>query len=190
MAKFYTGLSQVHRNILWDFLGHKREDIWIYNRKGVIARCLKRLSVVDQFLLCLVKLRGGYSNSEMEVLFKINRKLVGDVVKSLLQFMYKTFKDSEEEMFLQPEVISHPLPKHFGNKLLRKVTAVIDCTEIFVESSTNYRQQGNLFSTYKHHTTAKCLIGVSPSDACTFAMKAVSQMLNCKEEWLFRHDEL
>ena len=157
----------MQRDLLWQLLGEERNDIRIYNTDRT-AKSLRRLSVEDQFLLCLVKLRRGYSNVEMEVLFKIDRHLAARVIKSWLQFLYLTFKDHEKAMFLQPQDISRPLPKHFRNKLLRKVTSVIDCTEIFVRSSTNYRQQGHLFSTYKHHTTAKCLIAVSPSGACMF----------------------
>ena len=32
----------------------------------------------------------------------------------------------------------------------------------------NYARQGNLFSSYKHHTTFKCLIAVNPNGAASF----------------------
>ena len=99
---------------------------------------------------------------------KIHRDLISKVVKTWLQLLYKTFKEFEEHMFLKKNEISRPLPRHFRNKILKNVTTVIDCTELKVESSENYRQQGHLWSSYKHHTTAKVLIGVAPSGACTF----------------------
>ena len=40
--------------------------------------------------------------------------------------------------------------------------------EIYIESSKNYKQQGNKYSTYKGRTTAKFLIGVTPSGAVCY----------------------
>ena len=41
-------------------------------------------------------------------------------------------------------------------------------TEFFCESPTDYGQQGNMYSSYKNHTTMKCLIAVNPNDAACF----------------------
>jgi len=45
---------------------------------------------------------------------------------------------------------------------------ILDCTEIFIEMPTSYRSQSVTFSSYKHHNTAKGLIGIAPSGAITF----------------------
>ncbi|XP_065667617.1 uncharacterized protein LOC136087918 [Hydra vulgaris] len=45
---------------------------------------------------------------------------------------------------------------------------IIDCTEIFTVMPTSYRTQSAMFSKYKHHHTAKGLIGIAPSGAITF----------------------
>ena len=41
-----------------------------------------------------------------------------------------------------------------------------------MESTTHYEQQGNLFSNYKHHTTFKVLIGVTPKGHPCFVSAA------------------
>jgi hypothetical protein len=61
-----------------------------------------------------------------------------------------------------------PLLKSFQNPFLRDVRVVIDCTEFVIESSSDFKQQGNIYSSYKSHTTAKVLIGVSPCGAAMF----------------------
>ena len=38
----------------------------------------------------------------------------------------------------------------------------------FCEVPRNYAQQGNLYCSYKHHTTIKCLIAVNPDGAACF----------------------
>jgi hypothetical protein len=45
---------------------------------------------------------------------------------------------------------------------------VIDCFEIFVQSSRNFAAQANMYFSYKNHATLKCLVGISPSGAITF----------------------
>ena len=59
------------------------------------------------------------------------------------------------------------MPKDF-KELYHSTRCVIDCTEIFIEMSTTYRSQSATFSNYKHHNTAKRLIGIVPSGAVTF----------------------
>jgi hypothetical protein len=39
---------------------------------------------------------------------------------------------------------------------------IIDCTELFTEMPSEPQCQSTTFSTYKHHNTAKGLIGISP----------------------------
>ena len=45
---------------------------------------------------------------------------------------------------------------------------ILDCTEIFIEMPTSYRSQSATFSNYKHHKTAKGLIGIARNGAVTF----------------------
>ena len=65
-----------------------------------------------------------------------------------------------------------PLPRAFRNPLLNKTRVVIDATEIEIESSVNYRQQGNIYSAYKSRPTAKVLIGVTPAGGAAFISEA------------------
>ena len=67
-----------------------------------------------------------------------------------------------------PERHHLTLPKAFKNRLLKNVRCVIDCTEFFSQSSSDYKQKGNMFSNYKSHATVKALIGVSPAGAAMF----------------------
>ena len=50
----------------------------------------------------------------------------------------------------------------------RNIRASIDCTEFRCQVPRDYAQQGNCYSSYKHHTTMKCLIAVTPNGAACF----------------------
>ena len=45
---------------------------------------------------------------------------------------------------------------------------IIDCSELFIETPSSFRSQSATYSSYKHHNTAKGLVGISPSGAVTF----------------------
>ena len=65
------------------------------------------------------------------------------------------------------QTVIETMPKCFKD-LYPKTRVIIDCTEIFTEMPTSYRSQSATFSNYKHHNTAKALVGIAPSGAVTF----------------------
>ena len=58
------------------------------------------------------------------------------------------------------------LPKVF--KTIKDVHCVLDCTEFHVQTSLNYARQGNIYSSYIHANTFKCLIAVTPNGGACF----------------------
>ena len=69
-------------------------------------------------------------------------------------------------MFSDQHAFQHLKPKVF--KYFHNIRCAVDCTEFFCEVPQNYLQQGNVYSSYKHHTTMKCLIAVNPNEAACF----------------------
>ena len=53
-----------------------------------------------------------------------------------------------------------------------RVAIVIDCFEVFTEKPANLLARYQRFSTYKHHNTAKFLIGICPQGVISFISKA------------------
>ena len=69
-------------------------------------------------------------------------------------------------MFPLKDILKASLPKVFRN--FRNVRCSVDCTEFFCQVPRDYAQQGNVYSSYKHHTTMKALIAVTPKGAACF----------------------
>ena len=164
-AKKWTGLSFTGRKSLWDFLGPAKYELRMWKRDGdVISGKMKSMSVLDQFLMTLLILRKDWLYKEVATVFDLDEQIVSTTFKTWLQFMYLKFK----EFTPKEDIDKSELPKCFQTKEFRNVRVVIDCTEIFIESSKNYQQQSNTFSSYKHHTTVKVLIGCHPRGAAVF----------------------
>ena len=69
-------------------------------------------------------------------------------------------------MFPQRCAMKKNLPNVF--RKFKNIQACIDCTEFLCQVPRDYAQQGNCYSLYKHHTTMKCLIAVTPNGAACF----------------------
>ena len=47
---------------------------------------------------------------------------------------------------------------------------IIDATKIYIEIPNSLKSQSSSYSQYKHHNTAKGLIGIAPSGAVSFVL--------------------
>lgn len=64
-------------------------------------------------------------------------------------------------------VIDRAMPEAFKNKY-GSTCVIIDCTEVRYQMPSSLQLNGELFSSFKHHTTLKGLLGISPGGVITF----------------------
>ena len=117
-TKFYTGLpTYMLFTILFDFLSP-------YVKKSI------KLSLKDELLLCLMKLRLNLMNEDLAYRFAVAKSTVSRIFHKLLDVMYVRMKpcirwpDKETVRQTSPNVFV----KHF-----QSVRCIIDCSEIFIE---------------------------------------------------------
>ena len=63
------------------------------------------------------------------------------------------------------------MPMCFRSKFGCKITAIIDCFELFVDRPTNLTARNLTWSSYKSHNTGKYLIGIIPQGTICFISK-------------------
>lgn len=68
------------------------------------------------------------------------------------------------------QIIAETLPQQFQK--FTNIRFIIDCTELFIERSSNFTAQNLTFSNYKHHTTAKFFVSITPTGQFNFVSKA------------------
>jgi hypothetical protein len=179
---FFTGFSLDQFDVLFSSLGNDVNNL-VYWGSTTNADAVKRPKKVVpecQLIITLWRLRRGSYLREFGFHFGLDRGTIGKIFSTWIMFLFKKFSSLRDQMFV-PRSCHSPLPSSFQNALLRNVRVVIDCTEIFTESAENYKQQGNLYSQYKSHSTAKFLIGVAPSGACMFVSDAFEGCISDKE---------
>ena len=68
------------------------------------------------------------------------------------------------------EQVAATLPQPFLEKF-PSTYSIIDATEVFIQTPSDLRMQSSTWSNYKHHNTAKVLIGCTPNGVVTFVSK-------------------
>lgn len=60
------------------------------------------------------------------------------------------------------------MPECFKESFGESITVVVDCFEVFIQKPSNLRSQTEVWSNYKHHSTAKNMIGITPQGSVCF----------------------
>lgn len=163
---YYVGFTLQEYEVFWNFLGEAKNSLDIWGSGHEVMRP-KKIQPREQFMLTLLRFRQNYTLTDLAYRFHISVSYASQIFSTWVQFLYCKLSEFRDDFYVDREH-HKPLPRAFRNAFLRDTRIVLDCTEILCESSTNFKQQGNLFSSYKHHTTLKILIGVAPSGACMF----------------------
>ena len=102
----------------------------------------------------LLKLRRGFTHQTIAYMYDVSVSLVSSIFTTWIQFIYLHFKELNYLMF--------------PAKSFKNVRCSIDCTVFFCQTPRDYAKEGNLYSSYKQHTTFKALIAVTPNGSACF----------------------
>jgi len=98
--------------------------------------------------------------------YAVGKATVSGIVITWIQLMYKQFLTIRRHMFPSFDLIEQHRPPSFAP--FKKVRVIIDAFEIFTQTPRNFAEQGNMYSTYKHNSTFKVLVGICPTGAITY----------------------
>ena len=72
------------------------------------------------------------------------------------------------------------MPLSFS-RFFKKCCVIIDCTEIFMEQPSDLLARAQVWSNYKHHSTMKFLIGITPQGTVSFVSRCAGGRISDKE---------
>ena len=125
----------------------------------------RSLRAVDEFLMVMCRLRQGFHKDHLTHLFNVSTSTVSRIFITWINFMY--FKFGHINIWPSREVVDKTMPEAFKAKY-KSTRVIIDCTEVRCQMPSSLQLNGELFSSYKNHTTLKGLVGISPGGAITF----------------------
>lgn len=127
------------------------------------------LSIVDQFLLTLIKLRRHLCNFELSRMFGVSEVQVYNVVFTWIRFMALQWR--EISIWPPQEVVRFYAPTDCKAKF-PSTRVMIDGTECPIRKPALPSAQQSTFSTYKNRNTVKTLIGATPSGLISYISPA------------------
>lgn len=164
MIKLYTSFPS-HEAFLsfFDFLGPAVHELTYWGEKEYTRKQhrKRKLSCLDQLFL-MIKLRLNLRNKDLGYRFNISESLVSHYICTWICFLYQHLK--EIDWTPSPRQVAATLPQLFHDKY-PTTYAIIDGSEIFIETPNDLHIQSSTWSSYKHHNTAKFLIACTPNGA-------------------------
>ena len=111
-----------------------------------------------------MKLRLNLRNKDLAFRFSISESLVSRYVTTWICFLYHHL----EEVKWMPEVeqVRATLPHSFRQAY--STFAIIDGSELFLQTPSDLQLQSSTWSSYKHQNTAKFLIACTPNGCISF----------------------
>ena len=167
LVRFYTSFPSYEIFVaVFDFLGPAVNKLHYWGTDAIRSgKRNMKLDPKNQFFLTLVRLRLNARVKDLAVRFGISIGLVSRYITTWICFLYHHLK--EIEWMPSQEQVAANLPHVFKEKY-PSTYAIIDGTEIFIETPSDLQMQSSTWSEYKHHNTSKCLIGCTPNGAVCF----------------------
>ena len=122
----------------------------------------------DQIILTLVRLRHDMIFEVLAYLRDIGKTTAIEYCWHWIDIMYATLKQLIQ--MVDRDHIFHTIPTVFKSKFPR-LTSIINCFEIFIESPRNLLARAQCFSQCKRHCTIKLFISCTPLGAINFLSK-------------------
>jgi len=118
----------------------------------------RTLKPIDEFFLVMCRLRQGFPVNHLGHLFNISQSTASRIIITWINYMYLTL--GSINIWPSRQIIDNTMPEAFK--------AQYSSTRVIIEMRSSLHLNGELFSSYKNHTTLKDLVGISPGGAITF----------------------
>ena len=166
LVRMYTGFSSyVILLAFFEFLGPNVHELNYWGSKGGKRKRNRptKLNPLNQLCLTLMKLKLNFPVQDLAFRFMISKSLMSKYV--ITCFLYQHMK--EVEWMPSVKQVTGTLPCSFRDKC-PIMFAMINGSEIFIETPSDLQLQSSTWSNYKQHNTAKFLVACTPNGAISY----------------------
>ncbi|KAK3913087.1 Putative transposase for insertion sequence element IS112 [Frankliniella fusca] len=119
----------------------------------------RKFSSKNRLFMMLVRMRRGVPLIDLAYIFGISKARCQAICYAMIRLTYEYLVLLEPYMFITAEQQKKNMPAPF--RAFKNLRVIIDCAEFHIQKPSDFQQQGNTFSNYKHYNTQKYLIGIS-----------------------------
>lgn len=168
LVKFYTGLS------CWKVFS----AVITLISPALPTMPNTKLTVFESIVMFLMKLRLNLMDEDIAFRFGVHQSTVSRNFHKLLDVM--NARITHLIKWPDRETLRETLPTSF-RKFFKKACVIIDCTEIFIEQPSDLLARAQVWSHYKHHSTIKFLIGITPQGTISYVSRCAGGRMSDKE---------
>ena len=168
LVRFYTGFgSYVILMAFFEFLGPVVHELnyWGAKQQPRQRHHSRKLDPKNQFFFTLVRLKLNLKVEDLAFRFGISTSSVSRYLTTWVCFLYHHLR--ELDWAPSVEQVMGTLPHSF-RKRFPTTYAIIDGSEIFIQTPSDLHAQSSTWSQYKHHNTAKFLVACTPIGAISY----------------------
>ena len=153
-TKYYTGLPTFA--LLWTLFTYLEPHLPVK----------KTMDKFQLLIMTLMRLRLNLPLQLLSYEFGVHQSTISRLFAETIDIMFVRM----EPFILWPEreQLRKTMPMQFRKHFGTKVSVIIDCFEVFMERPSNLLARAKTWSSYKHHHTAKFLIGITPQGSVSF----------------------
>ncbi len=137
-----------------------------------------KLSKFQMVLMLLMKLRHNFPDGDIGYRFGVHPSTVSRNFHKVLDVM--VICTSKLIVWPNRGILLMTMPVSF-RKFFRRCAVIIDCSEVFMERPSGLLARAQVWSNYKHHSTIKFLIGITPQGTISFVSKCYGGRISDKE---------
>ncbi|CAN8017081.1 unnamed protein product, partial [Ixodes persulcatus] len=160
---FYTGFNSLERFLA--FYKFVQAGYEAHKESQGPQRRSTCLSMDDQLLLVLSRLRVGLLEQDLAYRFLVHISTVSRVWTFWIGYLADYL--AQLNYWPSRQVVNKHMPECFI-EAYPSTRVILDCTEIFIETPSDFRVQSDTYSSYKSHNTAKGLLGITPNGFVSF----------------------
>ena len=155
-VKFYTGLTAMSVVMA------------VFDLISPALPARKSISKFQQLLITFLRLRLNLSVQDLAYRFGVHASTVSRVFQTCVHVMFISMAFLVK--WREREELKLTLPACFREKF-SLCAVIIDCFEVCIDRPSCLLARAQTWSSYKHHNTAKFLIGITPQGTVSFFSK-------------------
>ena len=116
--------------------------------------------------MVLMRLRLSLPVQVIADMFLVSQSTASRIFLKVIDVMYTRLNP----LIIWPDRknLQETMPREFQQYFRKKVTVIIDCFELFIETPSNLKARTQTFSSYKHHNTIKYSRGITPQGVVSY----------------------
>lgn len=150
-----------------------------YKRGTPVKLRATTLTSEDKLLMFLMRLRRGFPLEELAEMFRVSKPSASAICYAVMRLIYLTLKGMEDDMF--PSAAAQRRDKPEKMRPFKNLRLLLDGVTFFIQTPSNFEQQGNTYSKYKGQNGLVFSVGIACNGATIFCSEGMEGNMSDKQ---------